>query len=151
MIFFGNRHLNLLVENFFGEAYLSQCWQDACSEELSSADWLATLTQLTVASIVHSYRSFLPRIPDEILLCGGGSHNLYLRQSLQAELKSAKILTTSEVGVDVNFKEAIAFAVLAYWRFSCSIPGNLPQVTGAKQPMLLGEVYVPLMAHNHSN
>ena len=135
----------------FGEAYLAQCWQDACDEQLSPADWLATLTQLTVASIVHSYRSFLPRIPDEILLCGGGSHNLYLRQNLQAELKSAKVLTTSDVGVDVNFKEAIAFAVLAYWRFSCSIPGNLPQVTGAKQSMLLGEVHFPLMTNHHNN
>ena len=127
----------------FGEAYLAQCWQDACGEQLSSADWLATLTQLTVASIVHSYCSFLPQMPDEILLCGGGSHNSYLKQSLQAELKSAQVLTTSEVGVDVNFKEAIAFAVLAYWRFKSLIPGNLPLVTGAKQPMLLGEIHLP--------
>ena len=128
----------------FGEAYLTQCWQDAAGEQLNPADWLATLTQLTVASIVHSYRSFLPKIPEEILVCGGGSHNLYLRQCLQAELKSAKVLTTTEVGVDVNFKEAIAFAVLAYWRFKCSISGNLPLVTGAKQPMLLGEVHLPI-------
>ena len=127
----------------FGEAYLAQCWQDAGGEQLSPADWLATLTQLTVLSIVHSYRSFLPQMPDEILLCGGGSQNLYLKQSLQAELKSARVLTTSEVGVDVNFKEAIAFAVLAYWRFKSSISGNLPLVTGAKQPMLLGEIHLP--------
>ena len=42
----------------FGEAYLEQCWQDAGSEQLTAADWLATLTELTVASIVHSYRLF---------------------------------------------------------------------------------------------
>ncbi|MBE9166592.1 anhydro-N-acetylmuramic acid kinase [Pleurocapsales cyanobacterium LEGE 06147] len=133
----------------FGEEYLAQCWQDAQKEQLSTADWLATLTELTVASIAHSYRHFLPQMPDEILLCGGGSRNLYLRQRLQAELTSAKVLTTDEVGVNGNFKEAIAFAVLAYWRFTCSITGNLPRVTGAKQPILLGEIHLPLMSVNN--
>jgi anhydro-N-acetylmuramic acid kinase len=129
----------------FGEAYLRKCWQMAQREQLSSADWLATLTELTVASIVHSYRHFLPQMPDEVLLCGGGSRNLYLRQRLQVELTSAQVLTTDEVGVDGDFKEAIAFAVLAYWRFQCSFPGNLPQVTGAKKSMLLGEINLPLI------
>ncbi|MDJ0691646.1 MAG: anhydro-N-acetylmuramic acid kinase [Xenococcaceae cyanobacterium MO_188.B32] len=143
--FFGQSPPKSTGRELFGEAYLAQCWQDACGEQLSPADWLATLTQLTVASIVHSYRSFLSQMPDEILLCGGGSQNLYLKQCLQAELKSAQVLTTSELGVDVNFKEAIAFALLAYWRFQSSIPGNLPLVTGAKQPMLLGEIHFPLI------
>jgi anhydro-N-acetylmuramic acid kinase len=133
----------------FGEEYLARCWQDAQNEQLSPADWLATLTELTVASIAHSYRHFLPQMPDEILLCGGGSRNLYLRQRLQAELTSAKVLTTDEVGVNGNFKEAIAFAVLAYWRFTCSITGNLHQVTGAKQAMLLGEIHLPLIKESY--
>ncbi len=125
----------------FGQAYLAQCWQDSQQEQLSTADWLATLSELTVASIVHSYENFCPQIPEEILLCGGGSRNLYLRQRLKAELTSTKILTTDEVGLDGDYKEAIAFAILAYWRFQCLLPGNLPQVTGAKQPMLLGEIH----------
>lgn len=127
----------------FGRDYLTQCWQDARVENLSSADWLATITELTVASIVHSYRHFLPQLPERVLLCGGGSRNLYLKQRLQSELPSAKILTTDEVGVDGDFKEAIAFAVLAYWRLNSAIPGNLPQVTGARQPVLLGDVHYP--------
>ncbi len=127
----------------FGREYLAKCWQDAQQEQLTTTDWLATLSELTVASIVHSYQNFCPQLPEEILLCGGGSRNLYLRQRLQAELTSTKILTTDEVGLDGDYKEAIAFAILAYWRFQCSIPGNLPQVTGAKQPMLLGEIHLP--------
>ena len=128
----------------FGENYLAECWQDATKAQLSPADWLATLTQLTVASIAHSYRNFLPQMPDEVLLCGGGSQNLYLKQCLQEKLATASVITTSELGVDVNFKEAIAFAVLAYW-FTNSIPGNLSSVTGAKKPMLLGEIHLPLV------
>jgi anhydro-N-acetylmuramic acid kinase len=98
----------------FGTDYLEQCWQEMNDLGLESSDRLATLTELTVASIVHSYHQFLPQMPEEVLLCGGGSRNSYLRQRLQAELISA----------DVN-----------------TIPGNLPQVTGAAQPVLLGDVH----------
>ena len=124
----------------FSQNYLEQRWQEMERAQLSDRDCLATITELTVASIVHSYQQFLPQIPDEVLLCGGGSKNSYLRQRLQAELTSAQISTTDEVGIDSNFKEAIAFAVLAYWRVK-SIPGNLPQVTGATRPVLLGDIY----------
>ena len=124
----------------FSKEYLEQCWQEMDDLSLSPSDRLATLTELTVASIVHSYRQFLPQMPDEVLLCGGGSRNSYLRQRLQAELISAHIGTTDEMGINGDFKEAIAFAVLAYWRVK-SIPGNLPQVTGAAKPVLLGNIH----------
>ena len=125
----------------FDRNYLDCCWQDMDRARLNECDRLATLTELTVASIVHSYR-FLPQMPDEVLLCGGGSRNIYLRQRLQAELASAHIGTTDEAGIDGSFKEAIAFAVLAYWRVN-SIFGNLPLVTGASKPVLLGNVHLP--------
>ncbi|NHC37619.1 anhydro-N-acetylmuramic acid kinase [Scytonema millei] len=122
----------------FGWEYLQQCLVDAQSYQLSAADLLATLTEFTVVSIVHSYRTFLPQMPARVLLCGGGSRNLYLKQRLQFHLE-VPVLTTDEAGLSADFKEAIAFAVLAYWRQQ-GIPGNLPQVTGAKQAVLLGEL-----------
>jgi anhydro-N-acetylmuramic acid kinase len=128
----------------FGKNYLDQCWQDGQKYSLNPADWLATLTELTVESIIHNYRAFLPQMPQEVLLCGGGSRNLYLKQRLAAKFATeTKVLTTDEVGLSGEFKEAIAFAVLAYWRYCCSYPGNLPSVTGAKQPVLLGEIHLP--------
>ncbi|HLO88209.1 MAG TPA: anhydro-N-acetylmuramic acid kinase [Nostocaceae cyanobacterium] len=123
----------------FGVDYLHQCLQDAQAYQLSHADFLATLTELTAASIVHSYRSFLPQMPQKVLLCGGGSRNLYLKQRLSLLLSTVPVLTTDEVGMNAEFKEAIAFAVLAYWRQS-GIPGNLPSATGALQAVPLGEV-----------
>lgn len=129
----------------FSEIYLENCWQDAQPYHLSDADWLATLTEFTVASVVRSYQTFLPQMPDEVLLCGGGSRNQYLKQRLEINLTDrSKVLTTDEVGLSGDFKEAIAFATLAYWRFECSLAGNLPQVTGAKQPMLLGDIHLPV-------
>jgi anhydro-N-acetylmuramic acid kinase len=126
----------------FGSKYLDNCWQEAKLFNLTEADWLATLTELTVTSIVDNYQRFLPQSPDEVLLCGGGSRNLYLKERLQNYLKSVKVLTTDEVGISSEFKEAIAFAILGYWRFH-SYPANLPQVTGGSKAVLLGELYDP--------
>ena len=129
---------------YFSADYLERCWQQAKSYQLSEADWLASLTELTAASIALNYRNFLPNLPDEVLLCGGGARNAYLKQRIQANLpERTAVLTTDEVGVNSDFKEAIAFAVLAYWRLGGKIPGNLPSVTGAKRPMLLGELHNP--------
>ncbi len=127
----------------FGWDYLNQCLVQTSAYNLSDADILATLTELTVSSIVHSYHNFLPQIPEMVMLGGGGSRNLYLKQRLQAQLPSAQVVTTDEMGVSADFKEAIAFAVLAYWR-NLGIPGNLPNVTGARADVLLGNVHLPL-------
>lgn len=124
----------------FGKEYLHCCLADAEVHQLSSADLLATLTELTVASIVDSYHTFLPQMPEQVLLCGGGSRNLYLKNRLQIRLEPTQVLTTDEVGLSADFKEAIAFAVLAYWR-QTGISGNLPQVTGAKLEVPLGNVH----------
>ncbi|MBG1265416.1 anhydro-N-acetylmuramic acid kinase [Nostoc sp. WHI] len=124
----------------FSVTYLHQCLKDAQAYQLNPADVLATLTELTAASIVHSYRTFLPEMPQRILLCGGGSRNLYLKRRLELLLTSVPVWTTDEVGLNADFKEAIAFAVLAYWRY-LGIPGNLPTATGAPQEVLLGEIH----------
>jgi anhydro-N-acetylmuramic acid kinase len=50
-------------------------------------------------------------------------------------------VATDDAGLNADFKEAIAFAVLAYWRVH-NIPGNLPEVTGAVRPVLLGEIHL---------
>jgi len=130
----------------FGSAYLERCKAEAEHYQLSSADWLATLTELTVESMVLSYKNFLPELPSEVLLCGGGSRNLYLKKRLGQRLApKTQIITTDDLGMNADYKEAIAFAVLAYWRFIVSVTGNLPQVTGAHQAMLLGQIHLPVI------
>jgi anhydro-N-acetylmuramic acid kinase len=124
----------------FGRDYLQACLTDAEVENLNAADILATLTEFTAASIVHSYQTFLPQMPDQVLLCGGGSRNSYLKQRLQHSLHDIPVFTTDEFGLNADFKEAIAFAVLAYWR-QHKIAGNLPDVTGARVAIPLGEIH----------
>jgi anhydro-N-acetylmuramic acid kinase len=124
----------------FGSDYLQACIEDGLVYQLTPADLLATLTDLTASSIADSYQRFLSRLPDRVLVCGGGSRNSYLQQRLQHHLPESQIATTDDAGINGDYKEAIAFAVLAYWRHH-QIPGNLPTATGAKQPILLGDVH----------
>ncbi|MEM7793959.1 MAG: anhydro-N-acetylmuramic acid kinase [Cyanobacteria bacterium P01_C01_bin.118] len=123
----------------FGADYGQRCWQEAQQHGLDQADFLATLTAFTAATIAHGYHQ-LPRLPDEVLLCGGGSRNGYLRSQLQVRLPDISIRSTDDVGLDSSFKEATAFAVLGYWRWH-KHPGNLCAVTGAHHPCLLGQIH----------
>jgi len=126
----------------FGTAFLQQCLSDAADRSLAAADILASLTELTAQSIAHSYHTFLPTLPDEVLLCGGGSHNPYLVERLRVHLPGISIQPTTQAGVPADLKEALAFAVLAYWRYH-AFPGNLPSVTGAKRAIVLGQLCHP--------
>lgn len=126
----------------FSPSYLAQCWESVKAYQLSEADWLATLTEFTVRSMIDSYQRFLPQMPDQILLCGGGSRNSYLKSRLQVYLPDTVLLTTDQVGVSADDKEAIAFGILAYWRYVCQFGGNLPSVTGASKNQLLGYLYL---------
>jgi len=125
---------------YFGLEFWQRCWQEGQAYPLSNADLLATLTEFTAVSVVQNYRQFLPQMPDRVLLCGGGSRNLYLKERIQHHLNPIPVLTTDEMGLNSEFKEAIAFAVLGYWHH-LRLPGNLPQVTGANSRQILGHLH----------
>lgn len=123
----------------FGWTYFEQCLAQATDRALSEADLLASLTELTVLSITNSYRDSLPQLPDRLLLCGGGARNGYLLNRLAHHLPGVILQSTDAVGLNADYKEAIAFAVLAHWH-SQGLPGNLPAVTGAQRTTVLGEL-----------
>ena len=127
----------------FGKGFFTRCLEEATSFHLSPADMLATLTEFTACSITLSYQSYLPQLPDEVLLCGGGSQNAYLVSRLQQQLPDITIRSTTAVGVPADLKEALAFAVLGYWRYH-QFPSNLPEVTGAGRSVSLGILQEPL-------
>lgn len=113
-----------------------------CAEgaHLDPADLVATITELTVQSIARAYRDFLPAFPSEVYLCGGGARNRTLHERLAAALAPARVDSTAALGVDPDFKEAVAFAVLAWLRLAGE-PTNLPTVSGARRAVVLGDVH----------
>ena len=78
-------------------------------------------------------------MPDEIILCGGGARNKTLVKMLQTEFEGVKIMTTDEMGIDLDAKEAMSFAILA-WATIKGIANNVPGATGAKQTTVLGKI-----------
>jgi anhydro-N-acetylmuramic acid kinase len=103
------------------------------------ADVQATLLALTVDSVVAAVQHFCAGAA-ELYLCGGGAHNAALVAQLQRALPQCRIQRTEELGIAADWMEAIAFAWLAQQALHLR-PGNLPAVTGAKHPCVLGAIY----------
>jgi len=125
----------------FGWQFYQHCAADAQAHQCSAADLLASLSEFTARSIALAYR-WLPTSPDQVLLCGGGCHNRDLVSRLVRHLNPVPVLTTDAVGLSADYKEAIAFAVLGYWRYHQQA-GNLPEATGARREVPLGELALP--------
>lgn len=114
------------------------------AEKLSKERYLAqdvarTLVELTAQSIVDALRNHCYSI-DTVYLCGGGAHNLLLKNSLQALLIGITVETSDALGIGVDWVEAMAFAWLAKQCLGKKA-ANLPTVTGARGPRILGAIY----------
>jgi anhydro-N-acetylmuramic acid kinase len=123
----------------FGEQYCKLLYQRMKNKAMSAENILATVTAFTAESIVRAYRKFLPRIPDEVILCGGGAHNETLIKMLRQGLGKSEILFSDDFGINCDAKEAISFAILAYAAIK-GLPNNIPSATGAKRPVILGKI-----------
>jgi anhydro-N-acetylmuramic acid kinase len=99
----------------------------------------ATLVALTARTIADAIRAYASDA-QQILVCGGGAKNATLMKDLEAELAPRKVETTEDEGVPVEQVEALAFAWLARETLA-GRPGNVPEVTGAKGPRVLGAIY----------
>ena len=103
-------------------------------------DILATLTAFSAHCVHRAYGEFvLPRAqPTEIIVSGGGVHNLTLMTHLRRLFARIPVMPLEEVGFDSDAKEAVLFAVLANESLQ-GVPNNLPGATGARWPVVLGK------------
>ncbi len=102
------------------------------------ADVQATLAALTAHSLAAAIRRDAGQA-EAVYVCGGGARNAYLMTALQS-LLTMPVLSTDALGVPPDQVEALAFAWLAM-RCCERLPGNLPTVTGARGPRILGALY----------
>lgn len=118
-------------------------WLDqrlAHSGELLAVNVMATLADFSVCCAVNALARHAPATV-ELLVCGGGAFNAHLMQGLRSHAgTSVRTRSTAEVGVGADRVEALAFAWLAR-AFMAREPGNLPAVTGASGPRILGALY----------
>ena len=135
---------SLLAEPYFGlpppkssgRDLFNMAWlENHLHQDDAPEDVQATLLMLTATTIAEAVDG-----AQEIYLCGGGAHNGALRRALCALLPRRSIRTTDALDVDGDYLEAIAFAWLARQNL-LGHTANLPQVTGANHPCILGAIH----------
>lgn len=102
-------------------------------------DVQATLTELTASTCAQSVLRYA-KDSRSLVVCGGGAFNHHLLQRLQAGLPDVRVRTSNQHGLPPLEVEAAAFAWLARQTMR-HLPGNLPSVTGATGPRILGAIY----------
>jgi len=122
--------------DLFNDAWLAGHLADS---NYAPEDVAFTLVSFT-AHTIHNALLQHCRDVDEVYLCGGGAHNALLIQQLQSLLGDITIKTTDQLGIGVDWVEAIAFAWLAELCLNQQT-ASLPEVTGAKGARILGAIY----------
>lgn len=125
-----------------GREYFNLAWlEDYLTNfaQYSPMDVLATLIELTAGSIVRAIRNYAPETR-RVYICGGGIHNSTLVNRLGYLLQEITLESTAYAGLDPDYVEAAAFAWLAKQTLEGK-PGNVPSVTGARNPVVLGGIY----------
>jgi len=102
-------------------------------------DVQATLLELSAVTITTALVATQPSTT-RLIACGGGVHNPLLLDRLRAHLPGIEVETTAAHGLDPDFVEATGFAWLARETLA-GRPGNLPSVTGARGPRVLGVIH----------
>lgn len=105
----------------------------------AAADVQASLMELTAVGVQQGLAQARGG-PAEIYVCGGGARNTALMGRLRALLPGTRVATTEALGLAPDRVEATAFAWLAQ-RTLAGLPGNLPEVTGARGRRVLGAIY----------
>lgn len=140
---------SVLLDSILADDYFQQKYPKSTGPEYFNLDWLSqhltsaetpedvqrTLIELTVMSISAS----IPK-GEDVYLCGGGVHNLFLCERLTYQNPESEISVTDDLGVPVDYVEAAAFAYFAKQTMNGE-PSNLPLVTGAKGRRILGAIY----------
>ncbi|MDO9611885.1 MAG: anhydro-N-acetylmuramic acid kinase [Serpentinimonas sp.] len=128
-----------------GREHFSAAWLDQRLQPfqgLAPADVQATLTRLTARSVAQAVqgldwgRAGL----QQAWVCGGGSRNACLMQMLAEELPGVSVQPSEVAGWPAHWVEPAAFAWLALQALEGKT-GNLPSVTGASGPRVLGAIY----------
>lgn len=144
--FFARRPPKSAGREQFGEDFAAAYFLG--SADVRFEDLVRTATELTARTVAAALERFVfgkltpGRRLHRLVVSGGGTHNRVLMRRLGDLLPSLALHRSDDFGLPSDAKEAIAFAVLGD-RTLRGLPGNLPSVTGAKRPVVLGKVARP--------
>jgi anhydro-N-acetylmuramic acid kinase len=130
-----------IARHMFGEEFAVQALEHARQMGCSLHDLLCTATHFVARAVATSLRRFLPggRLPDRVLLSGGGVRNGLLWHLLDQQLAGVSLDRTDRFGVPADARKPLAYGVLAALTLD-GVPGNVPSATGAAGSRLLGSL-----------
>ena len=144
-----------LLQRLLDDDYFSLPAPGAIGLEYFNMDWLdrhlsgaslppgtvqTTLAELTAVSIANRLQGTAR--PDRLLVCGPGAHNAFLMRRISAALPDTIVEPTTRHGADPDWVDGLLFAWLAQQRLE-QVTQDTRQITGAGQPLMLGEVFAP--------
>ena len=122
----------------YSDGYLSEIILKIKGLGGTDSDVITTLAAYTADCIIFSYEKFLPQI-DRVIVSGGGVFNEFIMERL-----SQKLPCIVEKEKNYESLEALSFALLGYYTLK-GIPANVPNVTGASRPCVLGNITDPVI------
>ncbi|MCW9013023.1 MAG: anhydro-N-acetylmuramic acid kinase [Gammaproteobacteria bacterium] len=140
--FMNDRFISRIPPKSTGREHYNLQWLERQLQnfsDLSAAIVQASLCEFTAQSIRYAIETHTPDIKT-LIICGGGAHNVQLMQLLKATMPDIHIASSDQYELPPDWIEAVAFAWLAKQTLTGQ-PGNLPDVTGALKPVILGAVY----------
>ncbi|MFS0688645.1 anhydro-N-acetylmuramic acid kinase [Sporosarcina sp. 179-K 8C2 HS] len=125
----------------FGAAFFKTFWAEGDERGQSATDKIATATMLTAKTIATEIQRYIQSHDvKEVIVSGGGVHNRTLLGFLKAQLPDdLKFMTTDDLGIDADAKEAFVFALLGYLGIH-KMPNSLPAATGAERATIMGKI-----------
>ncbi len=121
----------------FGSSYTKDIIQKYAA--YPKEDIVHTLSMITVDSIVDSYHKIIGEIIDELILCGGGAYNQFIKNEISKKMERTKVILLDDLGFESSYKEALAFIILGNQTLNKK-PSNVTSATGAKSYKILGQI-----------
>ncbi len=126
----------------YGQAFTDRLLQKAAPMQLSFEDVMATATAFTAYTIARAYTDFVLPVTTlhTVIVSGGGARNKTLLSMLKGYLgHTIEVAVSDDFGIPDQAREAMAFALMGHQSLMGK-PANLPAVTGARKPAVLGTI-----------
>ena len=126
---------------YFGNKWLTKfiTKEYDLNNQQTKLNLLTTLAEITAYTISREINIAITDC-EEVLICGGGAKNSYLLERIKHYLSKKVVKPSDDFGIPAQWVESMAFAWLAKQTYN-KLASNLPSVTGAKHPVILGAVY----------
>lgn len=128
----------------FGRTFADELARRVTRNGGTRDDALATAVALTARTVADGLKRETPGGVQwrELIVAGGGAHNLTLLKQLRTAVAPLAVRTSDELGIPVTSREAVAFAILGAYRMRKE-PNILPGATGASRAVSGGAIHQP--------